>query len=76
MIHIDRDKGTGVLSGSMPVLLNDFANIARGLYTSMEEGLGEKLARRMLSDVFEQAISTKTENMLKIVTPAEKQNRC
>lgn len=52
--------------------LNDFANIARGLYTSMEEDLGEKLARRMLSDVFETAISEKTEDMLKIVTPAEK----
>lgn len=72
MIHIDRDIGAGVIKGSMPVLLNDFANIARGLYTSMEEDLGEKLARRMLSDVFEQAISAKTEDMLKVGTPAEK----
>lgn len=72
MIHIDRDKGTGVLNGSMLVLLDEFSNIARGLYTSMEEDLGEKLARRMLSDVFEMAISEKTEDMLKIVTPAEK----
>ena len=72
MIHIDRDKGNGVLHGSMSVLLDDFANVARGLYTSMEEDLGVQLARRMLSGVFELAISEKTEDMLKIVTPAEK----
>ena len=72
MIHVDRDKGTGVLNGSMLVLWEEFLTIARSLYTSMEEDLGEKLARRMLSGVFEQAISAKTENMLKIVTPAEK----
>lgn len=73
MIHIDKDKGTGVLNGSMLVLLDEFSNIARGLYTSTEEDLGEKLARRMLSDVFEMAISEKTEDMLKIVTPAGKE---
>lgn len=72
MIHVDKDKGTGVLNGSMLVLLDEFLNIARGLYTSMEEDLGEKLARRMLFDVFEQAISEKTEDMLKIVTPKRK----
>ena len=72
MIHIDEEKHESVLSGTMMTIINEFMNCANGIFTSMSEDLGEARARGILSRCFEKAISKKSDNMLKIVTPAEK----